>query len=223
MTPEGLDGADDQETPEGLDGADDQETPEGLDGPDGQEMPEGLDGAVSRDGGRGAIIEAFDEATEQVFERLRGNPVADRVFYTASELGNFSILWHALAWIGATSKRRRRNALRVSAALAVESALVNGPIKSAFNRSRPLVEHDHPHRLRQPLTSSFPSGHASAAVVAAVLLGEPRRHRLPLLLAASVVALSRIHVRIHHASDVAVGAVVGALLARLFKRIWPLR
>ncbi|MCY3576254.1 MAG: phosphatase PAP2 family protein [bacterium] len=170
-----------------------------------------------------AAVEAFDEAVEQLFDRLRGNPVADRAFYTASELGNFSILWHALAWSGATSKRGLRRALRVSIALAVESALVNGPIKSVFNRSRPLVEHDHPHRLRQPLTSSFPSGHASAAVVAAVLLSESRRRRWPFWAAAAVVATSRIHVRIHHASDVVVGALLGAVIARLFKKIWPLR
>ena len=170
-----------------------------------------------------AAIEAFDEAVEQLFARLRGNPVADRVFYTASELGNFSILWHALAWAGATSKRGRRRAMRVSVALAVESALVNGPIKSAFNRSRPLAEHDHPHRLRQPITSSFPSGHASAAVVAAVLLSESRRRRWPFWAIASVVAASRVHVRIHHASDVVVGALVGTVIARLFKKIWPLR
>ena len=173
--------------------------------------------------GLGAAVEAFDEAVEQMFARLRGNPVADRVFYTASELGNFSILWHALAWAGATSKRGRQNALRVSIALAVESALVNGPIKSAFNRSRPLAEHDHPHRLRQPLTSSFPSGHASAAVVAAVLLTETKRRRWPFWAAASVVAASRVHVRIHHGSDVVVGTLVGAVIARLFKKIWPLR
>ena len=171
----------------------------------------------------GAAVEAFDEAVEQMFARLRGNPVADRVFYTASELGNFSILWHALAWAGATSERGRQSALRVSVALAVESALVNGPIKSAFNRSRPLAEHDHPHRLRQPLTSSFPSGHARAAVVADVLLTEPKRRRWPFWAAASVVAASRVHVRIHHGSDVVVGALVGAVIARLFKKIWPLR
>ena len=195
------------------------------DGSDEADDPTALEAAIEAGDPTAleAAIEAFDEAVEQVFARLRGNPVADRVFYTASELGNFSILWHALAWAGAGSKRGRRNALRVSVALAVESALVNGPVKSAFNRSRPLVEHDHPHRLRQPLTSSFPSGHASAAVVAAALLSEPRRRRWPFWAAASVVAASRVHVRIHHASDVVVGALVGAVLVRLFKKIWPLR
>ncbi len=187
---------------------------------------EALDGEAFEEDvpiGTSPAVEAFDEAVEQIFARLRGNPVADRMFYTASELGNFSILWHALAWAGATSKRGRRRAMRVSVALAVESALVNGPIKSAFNRSRPLAEHDHPHRLRQPLTSSFPSGHASAAVVAAALLSESRRRRWPIWAIASVVAASRVHVRIHHASDVVVGALVGTVIARLFKKIWPLR
>ena len=196
-----------------------------LENADETDDPTALDAAVEADNSTSleAAIEAFDEAVEQVFARLRGNPVADRVFYTASELGNFSILWHALAWAGAGSKRGRRNALRVSVALAVESALVNGPVKSAFKRSRPLVEHDHPHRLRQPLTSSFPSGHASAAVVAAALLSEPHRRRWPFWAVASVVAASRVHVRIHHASDVVVGALVGAVLVRLFRKIWPLR
>jgi len=164
-----------------------------------------------------------DEAAERLFDRLRGNELADRAFYSASELANFSLLWHAFAWARATSPRGRRQALRVSTALVVESALVNGPIKSAFNRSRPLADCDHPHRLRQPITSSFPSGHASAAAVAASLLSESRRHRWPYWAAAWVVAASRVHVRIHHASDVVVGTLVGAAIARLFKKIWPLR
>ncbi|MCY4195047.1 MAG: phosphatase PAP2 family protein [bacterium] len=167
--------------------------------------------------------EAFDKPAEQLFERLRGNLVADRVFYTASELANFSILWHALAWAGASSARGRRRALRVSTALIAESALVNGPIKSTFNRSRPLAETDHPHRLRQPITSSFPSGHASAAMVAATLLSESRRRRWPYWAVAGVVSASRMHVRTHHASDVVAGALLGAAIARLFKKIWPHR
>jgi len=40
---------------------------------------------------------------------------------------------------------------------------------------------------------------------------------------ASVVATSRIHVRIHHASDVLVGAGVGLALGRLIRKVFPLR
>ncbi|MCY4258379.1 MAG: phosphatase PAP2 family protein [bacterium] len=169
-----------------------------------------------------AAIAAFDQRTEQIFAKLRGNPIADRLFYSASEAANFSLLWHVLTWATATSPRKRRNALRVSTALLVEAALVNGPIKAAFNRSRPIAEHEHPHQLRQPLTSSFPSGHASAAAVATVLLAETQKRSWPLRVIATIVAASRVHVRIHHASDVAVGVCVGIVIAKQIKRLWPI-
>jgi len=38
-----------------------------------------------------------------------------------------------------------------------------------------------------------------------------------------VVSASRVHVRIHHASDIAGGAAVGAALGFLIKRLVPLR
>jgi undecaprenyl-diphosphatase len=40
---------------------------------------------------------------------------------------------------------------------------------------------------------------------------------------ASIVAASRIHVRIHHASDVVVGAGLGLALGRLARKLVPLR
>jgi undecaprenyl-diphosphatase len=39
---------------------------------------------------------------------------------------------------------------------------------------------------------------------------------------ALVVAWSRVHVRIHHASDVMAGMAVGALLGEIVKRVAPL-
>jgi undecaprenyl-diphosphatase len=38
---------------------------------------------------------------------------------------------------------------------------------------------------------------------------------------AAVVAASRIHVRIHHASDVLGGAAVGLALGVAVRRLWP--
>jgi undecaprenyl-diphosphatase len=78
--------------------------------------------------------------------------------------------------------------------------------------------------LRTPLTSSFPSGHASSAFFAAVLLArrQPKLAGLWFGLAA-VVACSRIHVRMHHASDVVVGAAIGATLGALTDKLVPLR
>ena len=172
----------------------------------------------------GPIGASLDEAVDRAWDRLRGNPTLARVFYTASELGDFSLNWHLLgAAKGVTSRRGTREATRLALALGAESALVNGAVKSAFRRERPLHEDDRPHGLRQPLTSSFPSGHASAAFMAATLLSERSRVKPVWYGLAAIVAASRIHVRIHHASDVLVGAGVGLALGRAIRKVFPLR
>ena len=116
-------------------------------------------------------------------------------------------------------RRDGRVAWSVSVALFAEAAAVNGVIKTIFGRRRPAFEGRRPHSLRQPLTSSFPSGHASAAMVAAAMLSR-RSPWAPAYYALSlIVALSRIHVRIHHASDVAAGMAVGTALGALARRL----
>jgi len=172
----------------------------------------------------GPLGASLDEAVDRVWDRLRGHPTLDRVFYTASELGDFSLIWHLLGTAkGVTSRRGSREATRLALALAAESALVNGAVKSAFRRERPVHEEERPHGLRQPLTSSFPSGHASAAFMAATLLADRSKVKPAWYGLASIVAASRIHVRIHHASDVVVGAGVGLALGRMVRKLVPLR
>src|SRR6202022_3636366 len=96
------------------------------------------------------------------------------------------------------------------AGVGLESVLVNIGIKSLFRRQRPVVDVPRPYPLRIPLTSSFPSGHATAAFSAATLSAAGDPGMAPLYYtAAAIVALSRIHVRIHHASDIAGGIALG--------------
>ena len=44
----------------------------------------------------GSIGASLDEAVDRAWNQLRGNPAMDRLFYTASELGDFSLIWHLL-------------------------------------------------------------------------------------------------------------------------------
>lgn len=167
-------------------------------------------------------IRAFDAAVDEAFDRLRGNPVADRVFYALSELGDFGLLWLLIgAARGLRGDEDAEEFLRLVVAMAAESAIVNGGIKSMFRRERPVVEEDRPHRLRIPVTSSFPSGHASSAMTAAMLLGQGRS-TAPLYVGLGLaVAASRVYVRIHHASDVVAGLGVGLVLGKVATRVWP--
>jgi undecaprenyl-diphosphatase len=144
--------------------------------------------------------------------------------YAASTVGDHGMIWLALAALQAARRpdRWRPRFVRAAAGLGLESVLVNGPVKWLFRRTRPIHEGPRPLHLRRPLTSSFPSGHASAGFFGAALLrqGDPW---WPLYYAvAIVVAASRIHVKIHHASDVVAGAAIGATLGKLARRAVPL-
>ena len=100
--------------------------------------------------------------------------------------------------------------------MGVESLLTNGAVKTMFGRIRPreYADIEFSHGLHRPITSSFPSGHATAAFCAATLLGGG-----PWYVLASGVAATRVYVRLHHASDVAAGAAFGLALGVAFKRI----
>lgn len=176
-------------------------------------------GALDRPGTRGRLGQ-LDRAVERALDRLRGDPLADRVFYAASELANFSLLWHVIGLAdGVRSEHHAQRALRFSAALGIESVVVNQGVKRLFRRARPDRAEPHPHPLRHPTTSSFPSGHASSAAFAAVVLSSRRPGLAPAyLVLASVVATSRVYVGMHHASDVLAGAGLGAALGLVARR-----
>jgi undecaprenyl-diphosphatase len=110
--------------------------------------------------------------------------------------------------------------MRLALALGAESLIVNQGIKRIFRRNRPEVgSSSHPHKIRKPLTSSFPSGHASSAVLAASILSEGSNAAPIYRTLAAIVATSRIHVRAHHASDVIAGAAVGIFFTKLIRAI----
>ena len=156
-------------------------------------------------------VESFDQTFDDLAEAMRSNPPLNRLFYSLSEAANHSMIWHALTWAGVgIGKRSVVDAARTSLAFGAESGIVNGVIKQLFKRERPVLE-DRPHKLRQPKTSSFPSGHATSAFFALVVLGS-RRNVALLLPLAILVSWSRVHVKIHHASDVVGGVFVGLAL-----------
>lgn len=171
-------------------------------------------------GDLGEAVARFDEWAEAQLEHLRGQPGVDPLMRWASEAADFSRLWHVIILTRSFARGRWGQGLAVMAAIGVESLLINQGVKRLFRRQRPTVAGDDRTPVRQPSTSAFPSGHASAAAFAAVLLSvlEPKGRIIWWKLAA-VVALSRAHVRIHHPSDVVGGAVIGTLLGLIARRL----
>jgi undecaprenyl-diphosphatase len=175
----------------------------------------------------GPQVDAFDTWVDDTLERLRGNPIADRVFTTASHVGDFSLIWHGIGIGRAVVKGRPDQLVVLAVMLGAESLIVNQGVKRLFRRERPTTTGDDRLQVRMPTTSSFPSGHASSAAFAAMVLSGWDGPKLGMLWwkIAAIVGISRAYVRIHHGSDVVAGALVGTLLGmagrRIAKRLTP--
>lgn len=172
----------------------------------------------------GPAVDAFDDAVDAALEQVRGNPTLDRVMTIATHAGEFSVIWHAASLARGLVKQRPDQIVAMAIGIGAESLIVNQGLKRMFRRARPTEAGDERFDIRRPLTSSFPSGHASAAAFAAiVLIGWDGKRSIPLWgLIATTVAVSRPYVRIHHASDIVGGAAAGTVMAvgarRIFRR-----
>ncbi|WP_132992766.1 phosphatase PAP2 family protein [Gordonia zhaorongruii] len=136
-----------------------------------------------------------------------------------SHIGEHSLGWLALAGAGALVSYRRgdetstRHYLEAGAgAFTAHAASV--VIKRIVRRRRP----SHPDirvGVSTPSRLSFPSSHATSTTAAAILLGRAAGLHPAALPAALVppMLVSRLVLGVHYPSDVAAGALVGALTA----------
>ena len=140
---------------------------------------------------------------------------------------------HGVLWLGAASalalsgnRGARRAAMRGIGSLALASTAANVVAKQLVGRRRPLTTGVPMARqlLRPPITTSFPSGHSAsaAAFATAVTLESPWLGVVAIPLAAAVAG-SRVYTGAHYPGDVLAGAALGAGIAVLTLRWWPLR
>jgi len=161
------------------------------------------------------VFTAIDEAGEAWSERLRGARGADVGAAVLSNLSDHGVVWVVLA--GLKARRQgptRRRAIWTLACAGIASFSVNRTVKQLVGRSRPVATaavSPGPLPVRQPSSSSFPSGHTLAAFCTAIALGDGPEETAAMLGFAAAVAASRVHLRAHHLSDVLGGAAIGAL------------
>ncbi|MEU0331734.1 phosphatase PAP2 family protein [Streptomyces sp. NPDC006193] len=155
-------------------------------------------------------------------------PGAERVLPRLSRGANHGVLWFATAAAMAASRtpRARRAAVRGLASLSLASLAINTLGKRSVRRARPVLDPVPLARQlkRQPITTSFPSGHAASAAAFAtgVALESPAWGAAVAPVAFSVAA-SRVYTGVHFPSDVLAGAALGAGAAFLVRRLVPTR
>jgi membrane-associated phospholipid phosphatase len=164
----------------------------------------------------------LDNAAERVAVEAAATPLAAPA-YLLSALADRSKLWLAAAALRTLTEPERdwRPAARAVGTIAAQSALVHFLVKPLFRRHRPPGQVRSRFGMRRPPSSSFPSGHAASAATAAILLADGRRGWGPPLASLALgVAWSRVQVRLHHASDVAGGLVLGVAVGLAARRLF---
>ncbi len=172
------------------------------------------------------LVEVVDDRVDRWFEPLRGSPAFDGAAKVITGLGDHGLMWAATtAWRARHTGPERARAVRALAIAGVESNLTNTTLKALVGRARPdrtglrVTEGGVP--VREPKTSSFPSGHTLAAFCAATVMSQSgdRRGNAILYTGATLVGLSRLHLRAHHASDVVGGAAIGIAIGMIGRRL----
>jgi len=161
-----------------------------------------------------ALARAIQSADVALFSRVnRGcaSPILDPVMVLFTELGLGTVqlaLLVLLCTFGGPAGRR-------VAGLCLFAFLVSGVaaqiLKEVADRPRPtVIVPDHRLLIEMLRYNSFPSGHTATSFAIAVVAGACyRRWRIPLLLAAALVGVSRVYVGVHFPSDVLAGALLG--------------
>ena len=178
--------------------------------------PEGADSPFVR------ALRELAEVDRAVYRAVAATPTPtiDRPLRALTSAADRSALWlcvaAALFVIG--GRKGRRAALTGVAAIGATSAIVNVPLKLAGARLRPdrdTAGVPESRRVRMPMSSSFPSGHAaSAAAFTAAVSHVVPVLGAPLGCASAAVGYTRVHSGVHYPGDV----VVGALVRRIDRR-----
>lgn len=166
-------------------------------------------------------LQAIDTAILKFFYSAPEPVVKVALLFT--QLSNAGITWVLVALLLIWSPKNRKSGLVLISALITQLILIEIGLKHAIGRLRPAKALDEI-TLRDMLTDidsfSFPSGHSMVSFLGADFLG--RRFptwRLPLLVIALIIALSRPVVGAHYPSDIFVGAILGLTFSLIFSKL----
>ncbi|HIW56945.1 MAG TPA: phosphatase PAP2 family protein [Firmicutes bacterium] len=154
-----------------------------------------------------------DWAILNFIEEHMHSGVCDAIFKNITHLGDGGILWIIVAIALMLFRRTRYIGIAVAVSLALNSIICLGILKPAFARLRPfMLDSSIDLILHAPTDFSFPSGHTASSFSAAVtLLLYNRKYGVLSLIAAALIAFSRLYLMVHFPSDVIAGIALGAL------------
>lgn len=128
-----------------------------------------------------------------------------------THFGDGGIFWIVLTIVLMIPKKTRKAGIVAGCSLALGFLITNVTLKPLVDRVRPYHYSDAVIPLgRIPSEASFPSGHTSASFSCALIYVRmlPKKYGIPLVVLATLIALSRLYLCVHFPTDVLGGFLV---------------
>ncbi|WP_294375645.1 phosphatase PAP2 family protein [uncultured Clostridium sp.] len=164
------------------------------------------------------FIEKYDIKIAKYINSHYQNKILDKLMKFFTYLGNFGLLWIGISIIFILRNESRKTGFMLISSLLVTTIMGEGLIKHIVKRKRPFVKLNMCDKLiiGTPSTYSFPSGHtASSFAASAVFFAINSEISILIVIIATLIALSRIYLKVHYVSDVIGGAIIGFLLGNI--------
>jgi undecaprenyl-diphosphatase len=168
-------------------------------------------------------LEAWDATVFIAVNHLPHSRLSNALFYGLTVVSTGGLCWLVGAGLAHLAGIRRGGRALRELLIAVTFAtwLVEYPIKAYFRRRRPFIDVVRALVIgKKPGSWSFPSGHTASSFAAAGVLTTiwPRRATL-FYTVAGLVGFSRVYLGAHYPGDVLSGALCGATLGELGRRL----
>jgi len=158
-----------------------------------------------------SLIKKTDNYLLDVLHAKKVHPIMDKIMVFFTRLGDFGIIWIAIALFLLTMREHRKDGILLIYVLIGTSLVNNLVVKPLIAKIRPCNINGAVNLLlRRPLDYSFPSGHTSSSIAAAVVLCTFG----PLVgfvcfSVAFIIAFSRLYLYVHYPSDILGGVILG--------------
>ena len=145
------------------------------------------------------------------------SPFMDHLMVAVTSTGNFGLIWIFIALaLMVQDTPRRQTGYSMLIALLMCITIGNLIIKNVVKRSRPFFHKNYKLLIKQPWDYSFPSGHTLSSFAAATVLFSLNQNVGVLaIIYASLIALSRLYLRVHFFTDVFFSMFLGTGLGIL--------
>lgn len=136
----------------------------------------------------------------------------DTIVPLITRLGDGGIFWIALAVLLLIPRKTRKLGVAMAISMILDLLLCNILLKPLVARIRPYDLREVALLIEAPHDYSFPSGHTAVSFAAAgALTFMKARGKVPALVLAALIALSRLYLYVHYPTDVLGGVLVGLL------------